>query len=141
MGWANRGSNPGKGFLFSTMSRPVLGPNNHFIQRISGGFTWKEVMRQSRETDHSLPSGPRFKKMSGGIHLLPPYAFTACTGYAELMYLWHFTLSVCGNGKLIKSVTFSEFCILIQQNAKLLCGISSFFHCFLLFCLTKMPYF
>jgi hypothetical protein len=71
-----RSSSPGRGknFLFSSSSRPVLGPTQPTIQWILGALS-PGVKRPGREADHSPPS-PEVKNTC--IYTsTPPYAFTA----------------------------------------------------------------
>jgi hypothetical protein len=67
-----RSSCPGrvKNFLFSTSSRPALGPTQPPIQWVPG------VKWQGSETDHSTPVSAEVKKMWIYIST-PPYAFMA----------------------------------------------------------------
>jgi hypothetical protein len=64
----------GQNFLFSTESRPILGPTQPSIKWIPVAFSG--VKRQGREADHSPPSSAEVKK-SGAILSLPPYVFMA----------------------------------------------------------------
>jgi hypothetical protein len=59
-----RSSSPGrvKNFLFSTASRPVLGPTQPPIQWVQGALS-PRVKRQGREADHSPPTSTEVKKM------------------------------------------------------------------------------
>jgi hypothetical protein len=58
-----------KNVLFSTASRPVLGPTQPPIQLVTGAPSlW--VKRQGRETDHPPPTSAEVKKM-WSIHPLP----------------------------------------------------------------------
>jgi hypothetical protein len=62
-------------FLFSTSSRPALGPTEPPIQWIPWAVS-PGVKRPWRETDHSPPASAEFKKM--WIYTFtPPYAFMA----------------------------------------------------------------
>jgi hypothetical protein len=56
-------SSPGrvKKFLFSTSSRPALGPTQPFIELASGALS-PGLKRPGREADHSLPASAEFKK-------------------------------------------------------------------------------
>jgi hypothetical protein len=66
----SRSSSPGrvKNFVFSTSSRPALGPTQLPIQWVPG------VKRTGREADHSPPTSAKVKKM--WIYTsTPPYAF------------------------------------------------------------------
>jgi hypothetical protein len=62
-------------FLFTTASRPALGPTHPPIQWVPGALSLG-VKRQGREADHSPPSSAEFK-MRGAVRLLPQYAFMA----------------------------------------------------------------
>jgi hypothetical protein len=59
-----RSSSPGrvKNFLFSTSSRPALGPTQPPIQRVLGAVS-PGVKRPEREADHSPPANTEVKKM------------------------------------------------------------------------------
>jgi hypothetical protein len=72
-----RSSSPGrvKNFLFSTLSRPVLGFTRPPIQWVSGALL-KGIKRPGRECDHSPPTSAEVKKMWIYIST-PPYAFMA----------------------------------------------------------------
>jgi hypothetical protein len=65
----------GKSFLFSTTSRPTLGPTQPPIQWVPGAPS-PGVKRQGRETDHSPPSSAEVKN-GGAIPPLPPFAIMA----------------------------------------------------------------
>jgi hypothetical protein len=70
-------SSPGrvKNFLFSTASRPALGPTQPPIQWVPGALS-PGVKRQEREADHSPPISAEVKKM--WIYTsTPSYAFMA----------------------------------------------------------------
>jgi hypothetical protein len=70
-----RSSSPGmvKNFLFSTSSRPALGPTQPPIQWVSG-VLYPGVKRPGREADHSPPVSAEVKKM--WIYTsTPPYAY------------------------------------------------------------------
>jgi hypothetical protein len=71
-----RSSSPGrvKNFLFSTSSRPALGPTQPPIQWVPGALS-PGVKRQGREADHSPPPSSEVKKM-WMYTSTPPYAFT-----------------------------------------------------------------
>jgi hypothetical protein len=58
-----RSSSPGrvKNFLFSTSSRPALGPTQPPIQWVQGTLS-TGVMRPGREADHSPPTSAEVKK-------------------------------------------------------------------------------
>jgi hypothetical protein len=65
-GWMIGGSSPGRGqgiFLFTTESRPALGPTQPSIQWVLGALSLK-VKRPGREADHSPPSSARVKNAS-----------------------------------------------------------------------------
>jgi hypothetical protein len=47
-----------KNFLFSTSSRPVLGPTQPLMQEVPGG-----LLHRGREADHSPPISAEVKKM------------------------------------------------------------------------------
>jgi hypothetical protein len=51
-----------KNFLFSTSSRPALGPTQPSIQWVPGDV-FPGVKRQGRETDHSPPASAEVKKI------------------------------------------------------------------------------
>jgi hypothetical protein len=61
-----------KNFLFSTLSRPVLGPTLQWVL----GAVWRGAKRQECEADHSPPISPQVKKMWIYTSTLP-YAFMA----------------------------------------------------------------
>jgi hypothetical protein len=62
-----------KNFLFSTASRPALGPTQPPIQWVPGALS-PGIKRQGRETDRSSPTSAEVKKM--WIYTsTPPYAF------------------------------------------------------------------
>jgi hypothetical protein len=64
-----------KNFLFSTASRPALGPTQPPIQWVQGALS-SGVKQQGREADHSPPTSAEVKKM--WIYTsIPPYAFLA----------------------------------------------------------------
>jgi hypothetical protein len=64
-----------KKFLFSTSSRPALGPTQPPIQWVPGDLS-PGVKREGREADHSPPTSADFNKM--WIYTsTPPYAFKA----------------------------------------------------------------
>jgi hypothetical protein len=64
-----------KNFLFSTSSRPVLGPIQPPIQWVPGAIS-RGIKRPGREADHSPPTSAKVKKM--WIYTSPPpYAFMA----------------------------------------------------------------
>jgi hypothetical protein len=71
-----RSSSPGKGktCLFSTSSRPVLGPTQPPIQWVPGALS-QGVKRPGREADHS-PTSAEVKK-TWVYTSTPPYAFIA----------------------------------------------------------------
>jgi hypothetical protein len=56
--------------IFSTSSRPVLGPTQPPIQWVLGPL-YPGVMRPGRQADHSPPTSAEVKKC-GSIHPLPP---------------------------------------------------------------------
>jgi hypothetical protein len=56
-------------FLFSTASRPALGPTQPPVQWVPGAFS-PGVQRQGREADHSPPSSDEVKN-GGAISQLP----------------------------------------------------------------------
>jgi hypothetical protein len=58
-----------KGHLFSTASRPTLGPIQSHIQWVLGALS-PRVNRQGREADHSPPTSAEFKN-GGAIPPLP----------------------------------------------------------------------
>jgi hypothetical protein len=68
---SGRSSRPGRGrnFLFSTSSRPTLGPTHPPIQWVPGAFS-QGVKRPTREADHSTPTSAKVQKF-GSIHPLP----------------------------------------------------------------------
>jgi hypothetical protein len=71
--WAGRpgfNSWPCKIFLFSTASRPTLGPKQPPIHCVPGALS-PGVKRQGRDVDHSHPSSAEIKKC-GAIPPLPP---------------------------------------------------------------------
>jgi hypothetical protein len=59
----------GKIFVFSTASRPTLGPTQLPLQWVPGFYS-REVKRPGREADHSPPSSAEVKN-SGATHPLP----------------------------------------------------------------------
>jgi hypothetical protein len=59
--------------VFSTSSRPALGPTQRPIQWVTGALS-PEVKRPGREADHSPPSNAEFKK-TWVYTSTPPYAF------------------------------------------------------------------
>jgi hypothetical protein len=68
--------NPGQEqeiFLFSTASRPTLGPIHSPLQWVPGALS-PEVNRQGREPEHSPPSSAEVND-DGAIHPLPAYTF------------------------------------------------------------------
>jgi hypothetical protein len=70
-------SNPGrvKNFVFSTSSRPALGPTQSPIQWVPGALS-PGVKRPGREADHSPATSAVVKKM--WIYTsAPPYSFMA----------------------------------------------------------------
>jgi hypothetical protein len=72
-----RSSNPGggKNFLFSTSSRPALGPTQPPIQWVPGALS-PGVKRPGREADHPPPTSAEVKKIL--IYTSTPhYAFMA----------------------------------------------------------------
>jgi hypothetical protein len=72
-----RGSSTGtvKNVLFSTSSRPALGPTQPPVQWAPGALS-PDVKRPGRETDHSPPTSAEVKKM--WIYTsTPPYIFMA----------------------------------------------------------------
>jgi hypothetical protein len=62
--------------LFSTASRPALGPTQPPIQWVPGALSMG-VKRQAREADHSPPSNAGVKRMREAIPPLSQYAFMA----------------------------------------------------------------
>jgi hypothetical protein len=70
-GLEGRGSNLGKGkiFLFSTTSRPNLGPTQRLIPWVSGAIS-PEVKGPGREADNSPPSSAEVRNV-GAIPPLP----------------------------------------------------------------------
>jgi hypothetical protein len=60
-GWSSSPSR-GKNFLFSTASRPDLGPTQPPIQWVLGALSLG-VKRQGHEADHSPPTSAKVKKM------------------------------------------------------------------------------
>jgi hypothetical protein len=62
-------------FLFSTSSRPVLGPTQSPIRWVPGALS-PEVKRMGREADHWSPTSTKVKKTWIYIST-PPYAFIA----------------------------------------------------------------
>jgi hypothetical protein len=62
MGWVIGGSSlcRSRNFLFTTASRPALGPTQPPIQWILGDFP-PSVKRPDREADHSPPSSAEVK--------------------------------------------------------------------------------
>jgi hypothetical protein len=64
MGWMIGVSSSGRVwdiFLFTTASRPALGPTQPPIQLVPGAFSL-EVKRQGCEADHSPPSSAEIKE-------------------------------------------------------------------------------
>jgi hypothetical protein len=76
-GLDGRGSNPARGniFLFSTISRPAVGPTQPPIQWVPGPI-FPAVKRRKRGADHSLPSSTEVKN-GGAIDTSP----TRLSGY------------------------------------------------------------
>jgi hypothetical protein len=72
-----RSSSPGrlKNFLFSTSSRPALGPAQPPIQLVPGALS-TGVKRSGRDADHSPPTSAEVNKM-WIYKSAPPYAFMA----------------------------------------------------------------
>jgi hypothetical protein len=70
-------SSPGKvmNFVFSTSSRPVLGPTQRPFQRLPGAF-FPRVKRQGREADQSPPTSAELKN-TWIYTSTSPYAFMA----------------------------------------------------------------
>jgi hypothetical protein len=64
-----------KNFLFSTWSKPALGPTQPPIQWVPGALS-PGVKRQGREADHSPPASAEVKK-TWIYTSTPPYAFMA----------------------------------------------------------------
>jgi hypothetical protein len=64
-----------KNFLFSTSSRPVLGPTQPPIQWVPWAIS-PGVKRPGREADHSPPTGAEVKN-TWIYTSTPPYAFMA----------------------------------------------------------------
>jgi hypothetical protein len=62
-------------FLFTTASRPVLGPTPPLIQWVAEVLSL-EIKKPRREAYHSPPSSPE-SRMRGAIIPLPQYAFMA----------------------------------------------------------------
>jgi hypothetical protein len=60
-------------FLFTTASRPALGPTQPSIQWVQGALSL-EVMRPAREANHSRPSSVEVKNV-WGYTFTPHYAF------------------------------------------------------------------
>jgi hypothetical protein len=61
--------------IFSTLSRPALGPTEPPIQWVPGAIS-PGVKQQGREADHSPPASAEVKKMQ--IYTsTPPYVFMA----------------------------------------------------------------
>jgi hypothetical protein len=61
--------------IFSTSSRPALGPTQPAIQWVPGALS-PGIKRQERETDYSSPTSAEVKKI--WIYAsTPPYAFMA----------------------------------------------------------------
>jgi hypothetical protein len=73
----DRSWSPGrvKYFLFSTSSRPALGPTQLPVQWVPWALS-TGVKRLGRETDHSPPASAEVKKM-WICTFIPPYAFMA----------------------------------------------------------------
>jgi hypothetical protein len=67
----------GKIFLFSTASRPTLGPTQPLIQWATGALS-PGIKRQGREPDHSPPSTA--KVMNGGYIAPSLHMFSRHTG-------------------------------------------------------------
>jgi hypothetical protein len=67
VGWPGFNSQQGKIFLFSTVSRPTLGPTHPPIQWVLGALSLG-VKQQGLEAEHSPPSSAEVKK--GGA--IPP---------------------------------------------------------------------
>jgi hypothetical protein len=62
-------------FLFTTASRPALGPNQPLIQLVPGALS-VGANRPGNETDHSPPSGAEVKN-AWSYTFTPPYVFKA----------------------------------------------------------------
>jgi hypothetical protein len=75
-GFDGQGLNPGRDkiYLFSTASRPAVGPTQPPIQWVLGEIS-SGVKRQEREADHSPPS--RAEANNGVAISPPPYVFMA----------------------------------------------------------------
>jgi hypothetical protein len=74
--WSGFESRHGLGiFLFTTVSRPALGPTQPPIQWVSGAVSLG-VKRPGCEADHSLPSNAEFKN-AWSYTSTPQYAFMA----------------------------------------------------------------
>jgi hypothetical protein len=71
--WSSSSPGGGKNFLFSTSSRPVLGPTQPPFQWVPGTL-WPEVKRPGREADHSLPISAKVKK-TWIYPSTPPYSY------------------------------------------------------------------
>jgi hypothetical protein len=69
-GTDGRGSIPGRGniFLFSTASRPAMGPTQPLIQKVPRAL-FQRAKRSGSEADHSPPFSAEVKN---GEALLPP---------------------------------------------------------------------
>jgi hypothetical protein len=79
-GWTAEGSEysgPGRGkfFLFSTSSRPVLGPTQSSFQWLPRALS-PGVTRPGREADHSPPTSAEFKN-TWIYTSTPPHVFMA----------------------------------------------------------------
>jgi hypothetical protein len=75
-------------FLFSTASRPALGPTQWVPEAVS-----PVVKRQWREADHSPPSSAEVKNVKNSY-------ITSCSKYAETVFI------ACFQGHLIAKTSF-----------------------------------
>jgi len=76
-------------FLFTTASRPAVGPTQPPIQWLPVAVSLG-VKRPGAEADHSPPSSAEVKKMRGAIRPFPQYALKAwCSVKAQRqLYLY-----------------------------------------------------
>jgi hypothetical protein len=73
-------------FLFTTVSKPAVGPTQPPIQRVPGALSLRVKQPGMKLTIH-LHLAPR-SRMRGAIHPLPQYAFIWCLGKAHGLYLF-----------------------------------------------------